>query len=648
MKGGDMANSDRENLPGFIFRILHIILIVVFGLQMMRLLLSSMVVYLREIKGVNSLFLGPVGLGIFALSLLAPLIRKLAGSRKALWIITVSLCVFRILEQVFPLPSVDIWLAAAGVICFILSIPIAAGISWNKGDKIFLGTAFFLGIALDSALLIITSTIDLSWYTNFWALLVIVIFSLLLLFSLYRSLAGKQPVDVAQGSWQSSLALAGFGPWLVLQLLIFQNIPRLSASMQINTPLAGFVIALVNGIALTGALLYHQLKFNRLIKLGIPGILLVVMVCIPKPMGFSYLVYLCLGQAASMLLFLPLSACPEQVFHGKINRLGISNFIGQFLFVILIFIYYLPYDIALGFRSWVILPVTALFFLLFVLIKPGSQSGKEEPPAGILIPALSALSLVIIPLFFIFTTRDARPIVPSPGNKTVRVLTYNLYNGYNVDGVFAAEEHARLIEKSRADIVALEEVIRGMLDWNGADMLEWLSKRLDMPYVYGYTTDVMAGNAILSRYPIIAAENFILQPDFIPTLRGCLKAEIDIGGSKLIVMATHLYHLKSHPEYRTQQVARILELWNKQSRTVIMGDFNTEPGTEPINLLASASLIDVPEKMTGSPVFTHPSRKPERQIDYIWTSPDLKFSDFVLHKDSRSDHLALSVQITIP
>ena len=66
-------------------------LTVLFGLQLVRVLFPSLVGYLRDAQGVDALDLAPLALGIFAVSFLAGLIRRVAdhgwpcGSRLVAW-----------------------------------------------------------------------------------------------------------------------------------------------------------------------------------------------------------------------------------------------------------------------------------------------------------------------------------------------------------------------------------------------------------------------------------------------------------------------------------------------------------------------------------------------------------------------------------
>ncbi len=61
-----------------------------------------------------------------------------------------------------------------------------------------------------------------------------------------------------------------------------------------------------------------------------------------------------------------------------------------------------------------------------------------------------------------------------PEGLPVKVMTYNIHSGYNVDGGQDFEAIARVIEDSGADIIGLQEVSRGRLMDGAVDMTTWL------------------------------------------------------------------------------------------------------------------------------------------------------------------------------
>ena len=141
-------------------------LTVLFGLQLVRVLFSSFVGYLRDSQGVEALSLAPVALGVFAISFLAGGLRRAAGPRTTIWIAAGGVGLIRLVEQVSSSPPLDLALSAAGVALFLLFIPngLAGARSRGPDGATRFGYAFLLGMAADTAIQVWAGTMDLSWH----------------------------------------------------------------------------------------------------------------------------------------------------------------------------------------------------------------------------------------------------------------------------------------------------------------------------------------------------------------------------------------------------------------------------------------------------------------------------------------------------
>src|SRR3990170_3380432 len=84
------------------------VLVVVFGLQELRVLFVGFVGYLRDSVGMGSLSLAPIAIGVFALSFLAGIINRFFGTRNALWLLAGGLALLRVAEQLSRGPSLDL------------------------------------------------------------------------------------------------------------------------------------------------------------------------------------------------------------------------------------------------------------------------------------------------------------------------------------------------------------------------------------------------------------------------------------------------------------------------------------------------------------------------------------------------------------
>ena len=86
---------------------------------------------------------------------------------------------------------------------------------------------------------------------------------------------------------------------------------------------------------------------------------------------------------------------------------------------------------------------------------------------------------------------------------------------------------------------------------------------------------------------------------------------------------------------------------NGREATVLLGDFNAEPGSPEIAEVRAAGLTDAFVAAGGRPADerTWPSDRPDRRIDYIWLSAGLEASGFAATTSTASDHRGIAVTV---
>ena len=626
----------------------------VFGLQLIRVLLPLFGYFLRDTKGVSPMALAPIAIGVFALSFLAAPLRRLVGLPTALAITTGGLAILRAAEQLSHDSTVDLILAAAGVALFTMFIPIALEIARPLAVR---GTSHFtmallVGLTTDTAIHTAARTVDLSWQTGLLATVVVFVLAIVILDLLWLILKRDDLVAAAgnvdgEWGWSRILALATLGPWLFLQMVIFQNVARMAATSGWSLPVAGLVIGLGNVIGLIAAI--HAPRSKR-----IPGVTILI------ALMFVFLLFFVneeglLGVVASLAdMVLAASLIATLVIAlgqtaQESGRMGApaANGIGQLLFVIMTFLFYVSYDMSLGFRSPAVLVAAAVLVALGTLWVIRGLAGGEEPETGYR-PAIIAAALLLVPLIVLQAWDSPEAVTPPADNRTIKVMDYNLHNGFNTDGQLNMEELALVIEAADADVIALQEVSRGWLLNGSVDMLEWLSQRLELPYVYGPTEGLLWGNAILSRYPVVNEEAYPLPPDSARLHRGYLVAEIDIGQERIQIIDTHLHHVGADSDIRQEQVPVLIEGWDGTPKSILMGDLNATPDSPEMIMLAESGLVNVTAEIGPYPSFTYYAVEPDNQIDYIWISPDLIPLESHIPQSTASDHLPVVGLITVP
>jgi len=224
----------------------------------------------------------------------------------------------------------------------------------------------------------------------------------------------------------------------------------------------------------------------------------------------------------------------------------------------------------------------------------------------------------------------------------VTVATYNIHSAIGTDGRFAPERIGQVVKEMNADIVALQEVPLGGSDW--PDVLRFLQVATAFHGVEGPThcnPRRRFGNAVLSRYPIIASRSIDLSFGRCEP-RGALDADIDCHGHPLRIIATHL---GLRPGERRMQIKTLLEVFGtNQMPMILMGDIN-----EWLTWGRPLRMLERHFEAVPAPT-TFPSRYPVFALDRIWISPRHRLVDVDVHATSlarlASDHLPLIARIS--
>lgn len=224
----------------------------------------------------------------------------------------------------------------------------------------------------------------------------------------------------------------------------------------------------------------------------------------------------------------------------------------------------------------------------------------------------------------------------------VTVATYNIHSAIGTDGRFAPERIGQVIKEMNADIVALQEVPLGGSDW--PDVLRFLQVATAFHGVEGPThcnPRRRFGNAVLSRYPIIASRSIDLSFGRCEP-RGALDADIDCHGHPLRIIATHL---GLRPGERRMQIKTLLEVFGtNQMPMILMGDIN-----EWLTWGRPLRMLERHFEAVPAPT-TFPSRYPVFALDRIWISPRHRLVEVDVHATSlarlASDHLPLIARVS--
>lgn len=246
---------------------------------------------------------------------------------------------------------------------------------------------------------------------------------------------------------------------------------------------------------------------------------------------------------------------------------------------------------------------------------------------------------------------------PGSTDRELKVMSFNIHHGVGTDDRLDLRRVADVAKRERVDVVALQEVDRHWSERSGfVDQAAWLADALEMHVVYGANIDRdpvepgqprrQYGTAILSTAPILDWDNTHLPRYEGHEQRGLLRARIVVRGAAVQVYNTHLQHNDAAERLeQTEAIKRLIGEHNGPA--VLLGDLNALPGAPEIRTLL-ADLVDTWDAGGAGDGFTYPSAAPNRRIDYILTSPDVRTRSATVVTSDASDHLPVRAVVGLP
>ena len=245
----------------------------------------------------------------------------------------------------------------------------------------------------------------------------------------------------------------------------------------------------------------------------------------------------------------------------------------------------------------------------------------------------------------------------------LHVVTYNIHKGFSQFNrrmmIHELRDHLRSLD---ADIIFLQEVqgqhrrhAARFDDWPDEPQYEFLAHEVWSDYAYGRNAvydNGHHGNAILSRYPIVRAENQDISTHNLEQ-RGMLHCEIEVPGSDLPLHCVCL-HLSLHERGRRHQVGALIDRMQRKvpSRTplVVAGDFNDWRNFAGRRLADALSLREALADHWGRPARSYPSAFPLLRLDRIYFR-GFQVEHTQTHRGAAwarlSDHAALSAHLQL-
>ncbi len=227
--------------------------------------------------------------------------------------------------------------------------------------------------------------------------------------------------------------------------------------------------------------------------------------------------------------------------------------------------------------------------------------------------------------------------VDASAEHTLRVLTYNIQQGYSADGQVNYSGQLTLMRRANPDVIGLQESDTNRIAGGNFDLVRYFADNLHLYSYYGPKVGAGTfGVALLSRYPIENPRVVYFYSTGEQT--AAIIAQITVGSQRFEVVVTHLGN--GGPLVQQQD---LLQTIDGDLPKIVMGDFNFRPDTEQYRLtrthLDDAWLLRWPTGVDEAGLDLHD------RIDHIFVSPGTTVNDARYVDTPDSDHPLLWAEI---
>lgn len=233
----------------------------------------------------------------------------------------------------------------------------------------------------------------------------------------------------------------------------------------------------------------------------------------------------------------------------------------------------------------------------------------------------------------------------------IKVSSYNIFHCEDyLKEKIDFDAFADTIRAINPDVIGMNEV-HGEGDWDDyEEQAEILGKKLGYNYYFSKACELDGtnpfGNAMLSSLPV---KECVTVPIPDPDPKG-YDGYYETRALLKMVTATEpeitflITHFGLNPDEQENAVKVVLENI-PEKRCVFMGDLNVLPDNAVLDPIR-AKLNDAAGDKSMVP-FTFPSNEPNRKIDYIFVSDDIKVNWFKAEDIVLSDHKPVSAEIEV-
>ena len=246
-------------------------------------------------------------------------------------------------------------------------------------------------------------------------------------------------------------------------------------------------------------------------------------------------------------------------------------------------------------------------------------------------------------------TESAAPII--------RVATYNVHGCVGTDGRRSERRIAQVIAELAVDVVGLQELDLRRPRSGSVDQAGAIAAELGWHHHFQAAMErgeEHYGHAILSRYPLTLRRAQCLPgvaPFFCRETRAAVAIEVKMECGPVLVINTHLGLGRRERQLQAELLtsADWLAARSGGAPLILLGDFNSLPGSKPHRLL-SRHLRDVRQLVKSSRrLRTFPTAFPVLAVDHIFVSGALQPLRAAVHRTAvarvASDHFPLLAEL---
>ncbi|MFX0210405.1 MAG: endonuclease/exonuclease/phosphatase family protein [Candidatus Hodarchaeota archaeon] len=321
---------------------------------------------------------------------------------------------------------------------------------------------------------------------------------------------------------------------------------------------------------------------------------------------------------------------------------GRTLFFGSLVYLILLFgsVFTVTYDYVPG--GWLFReseePLLLLSILFMILATKTPFHGI--PSFHFILPrraVLIAFGIIILVGMVGATTfrisLDQLRSYPEP--LALSVMSYNIQQGFDVDGNVNFNEISKVIRSANVSIIGLQETDTLRVSSANRDVVEWLAEDLDMySYAGPETRDSTFGNALLSTYNIQSTRAIILSSE--GELAILLVTKIKVNNEDINILVAHFGENEEDRSAQADETAEIIQ--SLTGAIILLGDFNSEPNSTQIQTILDTGMNDsYVDANNGQHVPT--TRQTDKvTIDFVFYRGLTVLSADVIDESDASDH----------